>query len=140
MKLSIICSSVFFFLIGCSTTVSSSSLASSKWQVDRIIVGDSVITIDGSEHPTLSFTADSTFGGQTTCNSMEGTYSTSQSGRIAMSIESITTTFCPENTIEGFLIEQISQTHYFTMTDDSLLFKDADGRTLIKLSPSVGRK
>lgn len=139
MKLSIICSSVFLFLIGCSSAVNSVSLAGSDWQVDRIVVGDSVITIDGDEHPTLSFAADSTFGGQTMCNSIDGIYRTSQSGSIAMSIESITTAFCPENTIEGFLIEQISQTHYFTMAEDTLLFKDADGRTLIKLS-SIARQ
>lgn len=134
MKLLIICATVFLFSVGCSSGVVSSSLTLNDWRVDRIVVGDSVISIDGDDHPMLSFTSDSTFGGQTMCNSISGTYSTTQSGRITMSIDAISTAFCPDNTVEGVFIEQIALSHYFSVVGDTLQFKDSDGRTLLQLS------
>lgn len=134
MKLSIVLLTVFSFLVGCSASVAPSPLTESDWIVERIIVADSVIEIEGVDHPSLSFNLDSTFNGQTMCNSLSGLYYTTPSGGISMSIETISTAFCPENTIEGIFIEQIAMSHYFKMIDDTLHFADNDGRTIISLS------
>lgn len=137
MKKPLILSTVFLFIVACSSAEDpSKSLVRNGWQVEEIVVGDSVVKITSEEHPTLKFNADSTFSGQTNCNSMSGTYQLSPSEEIAMSIEAITTAFCPDNTVEGIFIEQLGLSQSYAIENDTLRLKDGNGRTGIKLTNS----
>lgn len=134
MRKFLFASLLLLFVVACSSLPNAATLPGTTWEVASIMDADSTIIIQGNEHPSLTFISTSEFGGQTLCNSIQGTYTTQGENKIMFSLEAMSMALCPDNTLEAVFIEHLGLTEFFALTGDTLKLKDGDGRAIIKLS------
>lgn len=124
---------ISFFGVGCSSLNNPASIVGSSWGAVAINAKDSVITTE-ADRPSITFTTDTEFAGHTTCNSISGSYTVGDKGKLKLNTEATTMAMCPDVTFEADFIQALDRTDFYAITGDTLTLKDIDGKFTVKFA------
>ena len=113
---------------------SSSDLTGKNWQLTAITekapAFQGVVPAAEQSKYTVNFATDGTFTGSADCNQISGTYTTSGSNKIAITLGASTRAFCGDGSFDVLYIDALGKATSYAIANSELTLTLSDGSTL----------
>ena len=111
-----------------------SALTGKAWQLTAITektpAFQGVIPAADQAKYVVTFNTDGTFTGTADCNQIAGTYKTSGSNGLTITLGAATMAFCPEGSFDGLFVHGLGQAKSWAVSSDTLTITLADEGTM----------
>ena len=126
------------FAVACSSSKkvskSATALAQNNWQLYSIGTSQASAS-EGGKMPSLSFDAQNMkVSGNAGCNNFTGTFKVDKE-KLSFGDVASTKMACPDMVTEGNFLSALSKTATFSMYQEKLVLKDANGTQLMSFDP-----